>query len=163
GCEQAFGPPSWISRVGRATPGSGLLPGAVVRRNCHTLVVRYGGRNRTGRGARSSERARTEPAGARREREGAREGERERKKGGGGERKRRREGGGGEARRHAHPGVRDGPRRYSHGPAGRAPLRRPARAPILGRHLLAPARRRRRDRAGGAGDGGEGGCRARGL
>src|SRR5215471_15903342 len=80
GCEQAFGSPSWISRGGRATPGSGLLPGAVVRRNCHTLVVRYGGRNRTGRGARSSERARTEPAGARRERERARESERERKK-----------------------------------------------------------------------------------
>src|SRR5262245_20558049 len=77
GCEQAFGPPSWISRVGRATPGSGLLPGAVVRRNCHTRVVRYGGRNRTGRGARSSERARTEPAGARRERERAKR-ERER-------------------------------------------------------------------------------------
>src|SRR5262249_47541196 len=82
----------------RATPGSGLLPGAVVRRNCHTLVVRYGGRNRTGRGARSSERARTEPA-----------------------RQRKREGGTWDGRRHDHPEVRDGARRHSHGPAGPPP------------------------------------------
>src|SRR5262249_48034836 len=104
----------------------------------------------------------TEPAGVRdpaREREPSRrereESEREQERAS--ERERKREGGTWDGRRHDHPEVRDGARRYSHGPAGRAPPPTPARAPVPGRPPQGPARPTRPHL------GARGRCRARGL